>query len=82
MLQGPLWVVSSTFYILDTVQILVHTHFDLIRWLLVLKETDLISETVAQMAVELISVQKRDSCESYILFHVKNTKDNIEMMLK
>ena len=59
MLQGPLWVVSSTFYILDTVQILVHTHFDLIRWLLVLKETDLISEMVAQMAVELISVQQK-----------------------
>jgi hypothetical protein len=41
-------VVSSTFLI---VQILVHTHFNIVSWLLALEATEQVSETVAQMAV-------------------------------
>ena len=47
--------------------------------------TGIWSETVTQMAVELINnisfqCNKRDECKSYILFHVKTTT-NFEMML-
>ena len=45
-------VVSSTFKI---IQILVHSHFDLVRWLLVLEEKK-VSVTVTQMAVELVNI--------------------------
>ena len=48
------WVVSFTFSI-D--QILVHSHFDLVSWLLALEATAPISELVTQMAIELINVQ-------------------------
>ena len=43
-------------YILDTVQILVHSHFDLVSWLLALEATEPVSEQVTQMAVELINI--------------------------
>ena len=46
-------VVSSTFKI---VQILVHSHFDLVFWLLALEATEPVSEPVTQMAVELINI--------------------------
>ena len=48
----PLWVVSSTF---EIVQILLPLHFDLVSWILALEATELVSETVTQMAVELIN---------------------------
>ena len=44
------WVVSSTFQI---VQILVQSHFELVSS--VLEATELVSEPVTQMAVELIN---------------------------
>ena len=44
-------VVSSTFKI---VQILVYSH--LVSWLLALEVTELVSEPVTQMAVELINI--------------------------
>ena len=47
------WVVSSTFYI---VQILVHSHIDLLSSILALKATELVSELVTQMTVELINI--------------------------
>ena len=46
-------VVSSTFKI---VQILVHSHFDLVSWFLALEATEPVSELVTQMAVELINI--------------------------
>ena len=46
-------VVSSTFKI---VQFLVHSPFDLVSWLLALEATELVSEMVIQMAVELIII--------------------------
>ena len=46
-------VVSSTFQI---VQKLVHSYFDLVRWILALEATELVSELVTQMAVELINI--------------------------
>ena len=61
-----------------------------ITWPLALEATELVSEPITQMAVELInchliSVQcsKRDECKSYILFHVtiKFWNDG-EMMLR
>ena len=59
------WVVSST---LKIVQIIVHSHFDLVTWLLDLEATKPVSELITQMAVELInihliSVQQRDQCK-------------------
>ena len=45
-------VVSSTF---EIVQILVHLHFEIISWLLALEATELISEPVTQMLLELIN---------------------------
>ena len=48
-----LGVVSSTFKI---VQILVHSHFDLVSLPLALEATELVSEPVNQMAVELINI--------------------------
>ena len=53
-LQMPsvLWFVSSTFWI---VQILVHSHFDLVSSVLALHATKLVSESVAQMALKLIN---------------------------
>ena len=53
-LQMPsvLWFVSSTFWI---VQILVHSHFDLVSSVLGLHATKLVSESVAQMALKLIN---------------------------
>ena len=42
-------VVSSTFMI---VQILVHMHFDLVSWFIVLEATEPVAEMVTQMAVE------------------------------
>ena len=47
------WVVSSTFYI---VQILVHSHIDLLSSILALKATELVSELVTQMTMELINI--------------------------
>ena len=47
-------VVSSTFKI---VQILVHSHFDLVSWFLALEASEPVSEPVTQMAVELINIQ-------------------------
>ena len=41
---------------LQILQILVHSHFDLVSWLLSLEATEPISELVTQMAVELINV--------------------------
>ena len=38
------------------VQILVHSHFDLVSWLLALERTESVSELVTQMAVELINI--------------------------
>ena len=54
-------IVSSTFQI---VRILVHSHFELVSWLLALEATEQISEPVTQMVVELtnfhlISVQQK-----------------------
>ena len=43
-------VVSSEFKIIE---IQVDSHFDLVSWLLALEATELISELVTQMAVEL-----------------------------
>ena len=42
-------------YILDIVQILVHSHFDLVSLLLTLEATELLSELVTQMALKLIN---------------------------
>ena len=50
-MPSVLWFVSSTFWI---VQILVHSHFDLVSSVLALDATEPASETVAQMALELI----------------------------
>ena len=47
------WLVSSIFQI---VQILVHSHFDLVSWFLALEATEPVSEPVSQMAVELINI--------------------------
>ena len=52
ILAAAYGVVSSTLYI---VQILVHSHFDLVSWLLALEATEPVSEPVTQMAVELIN---------------------------
>ena len=41
---------------LQILQILVHSHFDLVGWLLALEATEPVSELVTQMAVELINV--------------------------
>ena len=38
------------------VQILVHSHFDLVSWLLAVEATKLVSEPLTQMAVELINI--------------------------
>ena len=38
------------------VQILVHSHFDLVSWLLALEAAEPVSEPVTQMAVELINI--------------------------
>ena len=38
------------------VQILVHSHFDLVSWLLTLEATEPVSNPLNQMAVELILV--------------------------
>ena len=46
------WVVSSTFQV---VQILVQSHFELVNLILALEATELASEPVTQMAVELIN---------------------------
>ena len=46
-------IVSSTFQV---VQILVHSNFDLVSWLLALKATEPVSEPVTQMVVELINI--------------------------
>ena len=46
-------VVSSTFKI---VQILVHSHFDLVSWFLALEAKKKTVEMVTQMAVELINI--------------------------
>ena len=46
------WVVSSTFYI---VQILVKSHFELVRSVLALEATEPVSEPLTQMAVEMIN---------------------------
>ena len=45
-------------YILDMylVQILFHSYFDLVSWLLALEATEPISEPVIQMAVEIINI--------------------------
>ena len=45
------WSWSSFSYI----QILVHSHFDLVNWPLALEETEPVSEPVIQMALELIN---------------------------
>ena len=47
--ETPQRVISSTF---SMVQILVHSHLDLVSWLLALEAT----EPVTQMAVELIII--------------------------
>ena len=66
-------------------------NFDLISLPLALEATELVSEPVTQMALELInkiSFQscKRDKRKSYILFHVTTTttkfQNDGEMMLK
>ena len=59
--SSPLWVVSSTFYI---VQILVQSHYELVSYVLALEATEPVSEPVTQMTVEvinnhLISVQQK-----------------------
>ena len=46
------WVVSSTFQI---VQILFHSHFDLVSSPLALEATEPVSEPVTEMALELIN---------------------------
>ena len=51
-MPSVLWFVSSTFWI---VQILVHSHFDLVSSVLALEATEPVSEPVTQMAVELIN---------------------------
>ena len=38
------------------VEILVHSHFDLVSWLLALEATEQVSELVTQMVVELINI--------------------------
>ena len=45
-------IVSSTFQI---VRILVHSHFELVSWLLALEATEETSEPVTQMALALIN---------------------------
>ena len=57
-------------------KILVQSNFEIVRSVIALEATELVSEPVTQMAVELIiSLQysKRDECKSYILFFVKTT---------
>ena len=57
---------------LKIVQIQVDSHFDLVSWLLALEATELVSEPVTQMAVELnnnyLQYSKRDKCKSFIFF--------------
>ena len=47
-------------YTLDRSNSIVHSHFDLVSWLLALEATELVSEPVSepvtQMAVELINI--------------------------
>ena len=38
------------------VQILVHSHFDLVSWLLALEATALVTEPVTKMAVYLVTI--------------------------
>ena len=57
-------------YILDS------SNFDLVSLLLTLEATELVSEPVIQIAVELIdnhliSVQQKDECKSYIFLCLK-----------
>ena len=52
ILAYTFWVVSSVFQI---VQILVHSHFDLVSLLVALEATEPVSELVTQMALELIN---------------------------
>jgi AhpD family alkylhydroperoxidase len=51
-------------------------HFDLVSWLLALEASELVSEPVTQMAVELINIHLisvQQKCKCCILFHVKTT---------
>ena len=52
--KGMLSSLGHFIYILD-IQILVHSHFDLFSSLLALEATELVSEQVTQMALELIN---------------------------
>ena len=47
---------KGRFIYIKVVQILVHSHFDLVSWLLALEATEPVSEPVTQMAVELIKI--------------------------
>ena len=38
------------------IYILVHSHFDLVSWLLALETTELVSEPITQVAVKLINI--------------------------
>ena len=51
-MPSVLWFVSSTFWI---VQILVHSHFDLVSSPLAIEANEPVSEPVTQMALELIN---------------------------
>ena len=73
------------------VQILVHTHFDLVSWLLALEGAEPVTEMVNQMAVEpinvhLSSVQQKRWVKKIHSFHLKPTTNKFwsdaEMMLK
>ena len=63
------------------VQILVHTHFDLVSWLLDLEATEPVSETVTQMAVGLINIYlisvhtAKEMSVKAIFFHVLNNQN-------
>ena len=75
-------VVSSTFMI---VQILVHMHFDLVSWFLLLEATEPVAETVTQMAVEHkhsshFSTAKEISVKAIIFFTKKPQQTNFEII--
>ena len=56
------------------VQILVHSHFDLVSLPQALEATEPESEPVTQIAVQY---SKRDKSKSYILFHVTITTNKL-----
>ena len=74
-----IWVVSSKFQIVQ-----IQSHFELVISILALEATELVSEQVTQMTVELIhfSAAKEISVKATFFFVKKLQQTNVERMLK